>query len=127
MREILFKAKTKKSGDWVSGYYVFASETLGKNNIHVMFDGYGLNMEVEIDPTTLCQYTGLTDQNGEKIFEGDIVTIENKPPFSDWVCKVVFKDCGFWLEGISRQTTVMLTDYRHVEMKVTGNIHEKED
>lgn len=66
MREILFRGKTDK-GEWVYGYYV---ETLRYNNLHWIWDG---KEYVKIDPETIGQYTGLTDKNGNKIFEGDIL------------------------------------------------------
>lgn len=75
-REILFKAKSKATGDWVNGYYVFAQSILCRDNVHVMFDGFGLNCEVEINQDTLCQYIGMVDKNGEKIYEGDIMEFD---------------------------------------------------
>lgn len=64
-REILFKAKRKDNGEWIQGYYY-----------QIWQQGYILwgminNMPdmVEVNPNTLCQYTGLTDKNGKKIWE----------------------------------------------------------
>ena len=69
MREILFKAKRKDNGKWVKGFYY---ETYWKNYILFgMADGVP-NM-IEVFPETLCQYTGMTDKNGDKIWENDIV------------------------------------------------------
>ena len=67
-REILFKAKRTDNGDWVYGNYAF-DDTKGER--HFIFQNFGFEYEVEKD--TICQYTGLTDKNGRKIFENDVV------------------------------------------------------
>ena len=72
-REILFKAKRKDSGEWVEGYYRripcmgLQEHYIVPQNPKNRFEQY------EIDPDTLCQYTGLTDKNGNNIWENDIV------------------------------------------------------
>ena len=80
MRDILFKGKRKDNGEWICGYYVKSHYYEG-GTIHLIVDTgneyddyYGFGLQYEIDPDTLCQYTGLTDDNSQKIFEGDIVT-----------------------------------------------------
>ena len=87
MREILFRGKQIKDGKWIEGYYcpkpyshfpceptIFPFETINK-------DWHG----ERVDPETVGQYTGLTDKNGRKIFEGDIVR------YGDTIHKVVFE------------------------------------
>lgn len=83
MREILFRAKIKDTDEWVEGYYAM----MGKENLirHYivqncaltgLFDDPEENMyfnDVEIDPKTLCQFTGFMDYNGNRIWENDIV------------------------------------------------------
>lgn len=76
-REILFKAKRKDNGEWVEGQYVYITNPLtedGKPIKHLICNGTNIFNDL-IDPDTLCQYTGLTDENGKKIWENDIVTI----------------------------------------------------
>lgn len=72
-REILFKAKRKDNGKWVEGYYR-RIPCMGMLEHYIMPRNPKNRMEqYAIDPDTICQYTGLTDKNGRKIWENDIV------------------------------------------------------
>lgn len=71
MREILFKAKRLDNGEWVEGYYI---GPVGVLNVHEICDIHDTTgTRVEVTPSTVCQYTGLTGRNGKKVFVGDIV------------------------------------------------------
>lgn len=73
MREILFRGKRKDNGKWVYGFYaLFASNKGLKHGIYTGTEN-GCVIPYEVDPETIGQFTGLTDRNGKKIFEGDIV------------------------------------------------------
>ena len=79
-REILFKAKRKDNGEWVEGGYFCEPYTDKEFIIRWNSFGLGYNEFIEIDPETLCQYTGLTDKNGQKIWENDICDRKEKYP-----------------------------------------------
>lgn len=75
MREILFRGKRIDNGEWTEGDLIHSPD--GKVAISTYDD------LLEAQSETVCQYTGLTDRNGRKIFEGDIVKAIYKPKDGD--------------------------------------------
>jgi len=142
MREILFKAKRIDNGEWVEGYLVRFCDRYGGLGFEIIaeagiyYDGSPNYISHEVDENTICQYTGLTDKNGQKIWENDVVKYDSEDDLK--LCAVVkygeYDNCGnmdcylgfymdwsdtrFWL----RKDIGFWTKNREVE--VIGNIFD---
>ena len=93
MREILFKAKRIDNGEWVEGYYLRDQYHIGgKDIIFYRKDSDRFTVYTNIiDIETLCQFTGLCDKNGKKIWENDILMCHGNPKD---LAKVPFGEFG---------------------------------
>lgn len=126
-REILFKAKRKDNGKWVEGYYVYCRKRhyiLPILNKAIGFDERE-DEWVEADPNTLCQYTGLTDKNGKKIWENDILRRDGY-----WDMRIEFENGAFMVRNadkiqyINRVTYTSISTFDIKEYEVIGNIFD---
>lgn len=118
MREILYRGKRKDNGKWTSGYLFLMWGTA--YICWGMINGVP-NME-EVIPQTVGQFTGLTDKNGLKIFEGDIVK------YGDTIHQVVFEQrMGTAYFGLvySPIETLPFGHYQDLkQIEVIGNIYD---
>lgn len=131
MCEILFRSKRKSDSEWVYGYYVQTNDFLDGRKLNLIFEANSVNYprgEIvgthEVEPETVSQYTGLTDKNGVKIFEGDIIKFDG-----DWeeyggnVFEVVFTNGCFYL-GRNPDTICFLLKTFVEWAEVVGNIYD---
>ena len=117
MREILFRGKRIDNGEWVEGGY--RHEKIGEYYTSVFIVKHltsGVWENHRVVPATVGQYTGLTDKNGKKIFEGDIVN------FSDNLYYIIFVD-GCFRICRNRQYSYTLHNL-HSAFEIIGNIHD---
>lgn len=124
MREILFRAKRIDNGEWVEGQYAFILNPLtesGEPIKHLICNGTNIFND-EIDPETLCQYTGLKDKNGNRIWENDII----KHEISDTIGTVKWyqEDYVGWCVDDTIIDEQQFTDEMWNECEVIGNIFD---
>ena len=140
MREILFRGKSVNTGEWVEGFLVVDTivcedaEPVKHYHIEEMTLGsypneFQSGISETVDPITVGQFTGLTDKNGKKIFEGDVVVCRqdingNWIDYCVEIGYVEMKHGAFGLhrkQGYYRPFKDWLEDY---EYEVIGNIHD---
>ncbi|MGN0789053.1 MAG: YopX family protein [Christensenellales bacterium] len=131
MREILFRGKRVDKGEWVNGDLTKSKD---KYYIHPQANVFKVNNELsklivlhEVVPETVGQFTGLTDKNGTKIFEGDIVEFTDKYTRSKGRAEIVFEAFKWKYSGCyygGNPIVWLCIEDRSVEFEVIGNIHD---
>lgn len=134
MREILFRGKRKDNEEWIIGYYSYANDGHGTELYMVGEKVTGLRYPVI--PETVGQYTGLTDKNRTKIFEGDIVKAEcdlyhaeNKKERVTHIGTVIYdkKFCQFGINVAGFSKCYVLNRWKGDYNEVIGNIHDNSE
>lgn len=127
MREILFRGKRLDNGEWVEG--AFLNDRGGAFYIcpavsDISYGDSGTRRRIgcwyKVAPSTVGQYTGLTDKNGDRIFEGDICKIGNL------IYKVEFKYSEWIFTILSTKAYCFPAFYSHCgeHCEIIGNIHD---
>lgn len=137
-REILFRGKRTDNGEWVEGNLFIPDYPdkpteicLGTNIVRITY---------EVIPGTVGQYTGLTDKNGKRIFEDDIILLGGN------IYQIIF-ECGSFciydksckmiskIGGINDNCYSLMNLYLECcweedwayDIEVIGNVHDNPD
>ena len=127
IREILFRGKCCTTGEWVEGFlgievpddYVIQQFSFDEYFASECIDQYSVKLE------TVGRYTGLTDKNGKKIFEGDILEgdlEDSLDPGAKWRSEVIWGKFGWNCKG--NKISLPMDEYDIREGEVIGNIHD---
>lgn len=132
IREVIFRGKRLHDNKWIYGNFISDCE----GNPHIIEprffceDGHHLQYEDNTDtpvfiiPETVGQFTGLTDKNGKRIFEGDIVSLVKHDGL---IYKVVYVPCRYELVNSKGVNCFVLDIYKSENIEVIGNIHDNPD
>ena len=126
MREILFRGKRTDNGEWIEGAYSpfnlnFFGEREEKPHIIIISDDKNIDgLWCEVIPETVGQYTGLTDNYNERIFEGDIVETY------DGIYAIIWdnRKAVFYLRNPIAKISTGFYQYFSTDLEVIGNIHD---
>ncbi len=136
MREILFRGKRMDGGEWVYGY---CEKYCERHCICVVTEslnsgGFPIRQLIDVLPETVGQFTSLKDNNGNRIFEGDIVKTKQYGKdngsgvnFNNFdIFEVIWKYAGYYLENSLRSfnLTGSLRNSIVEPFEVIGNVHD---
>lgn len=126
-REILFKAQRKDNGEWVEGNLITNERNENQKYIGYIFDERNGIIEdfdlIEVIPDTLCQYTGLTDKNGKRIWENDILELPDEDGY--FKCEWEEDTARFVLNG--DEFLFDFEAYYGCECVIAGNVYDNAD
>lgn len=118
IKNIKFKAKQLNSGKWFEGDLVRFGNRVCIGGDHIK-DGI-----TDVDPSTVCMFTGLKDCEGNEIWEGDIIS----SPHFERVATVKWDDslCGFKCSDVTGNINFSFTAIAHCsEWSIVGNKFDK--
>ena len=118
-REILFRGKRVKDGKWVEG--LLTKDIKG----HIRIQYNPRNFSVVVNPETVGQFTGMTDKNGTKIFEGDIVKEKHK--VHERIYSIFWRNDCFSMSAQAKHISYYLDEIVSSHCEVIGNVFENKE
>lgn len=126
VENIKYKAKRLDNGEWVEGSLIRSNAGI-KERAYIVdsFSSMSDYSVIGVDPSTVCQFTGLKDRNGVEVYENDIVKAVD---FEENICNIEYKDYGFCLCGecFRDDTMPLFVAIGNCDIYVVGNKFDKE-
>ena len=122
----LYRAKRIDNGEWVEGYlsYPFCTKKGNESYYFYAKDSLGFFCRCVVDASTICQCTGLKDENGKLIWENDIVEISREHGYFivEWQ-----EDDAMWAVTQCGVIAGNFYNYWGYELEVIGNIFDNQE
>ena len=123
IENIKFKAKRLDNGEWVKG-------SLVKTPFGIFIEWYegSICNQREVDPNTVCQFTGMKDANGAELWENDIITAKSILD-TEIEGKIMYFNACFFLGNIDEQgrKRAIRELWKYVDICRKGSALDKED
>lgn len=123
----LVKAKRADNGEWVIGFHAYIHKK------HYIYTGqlihgglYDVAERFEVDPSTICQCTGLKDKTGKLIWENDIMAayLDDDYPEDETYIRILWRGSGFWSKEKGSEDMLQVDEFDQEHFEVIGNIFD---
>ena len=130
MREILFRGKSAKDGEWFTGQLLRFKSPVSEKELNVIVEEcewddsdewFDIGRRAKVVPETVGQFTGFTDKNGKRIFEGDIIRKTNKGRYPEIFTANIYTNFPA-KEEVHYGPCERFTE--SCEYEIIGNIHD---